>query len=99
VYEDAVVEAMPHPLVPAPDAVDEQFTAGANRALQDAVELLRRLVPSHRPAAAVVVHGDRSSVRESSSLSPEYAAWSATAPRRSVWGPIGGWSTSGGRSG
>ncbi len=76
-YEDAVVEAMPHPLVPDPDAVDEEFTAGANRALQDAVELLCRLVPSHRPAAAVVVHGDRSSVRESSSLSPEYAAWSA----------------------
>lgn len=76
VYVNTVVGATPNPLMPEPDAVDEEFAAGANRALQDAVELLRRLVPSHQSAATVIVHGDWSSVRKFFSLSPRYAAWS-----------------------
>ena len=76
VYLNAVVGATSNPLMPDPDAVDEEFAAGANRALQDAVELLRRLVPSPQSAAAIVVHGDWSSVRKFFSLSPKYAAWS-----------------------
>ncbi|SNS18290.1 hypothetical protein SAMN06893096_102391 [Geodermatophilus pulveris] len=56
--------------------MDEEFAAAANRARRDAVELLRRLVPAHQSAAAIVVHGDWSSVREFPSLSPECAAWS-----------------------
>ncbi|SDX66475.1 hypothetical protein SAMN05660209_01015 [Geodermatophilus africanus] len=99
VYLNAVVGATSNPLMPDPDAVDEEFAAGANRALQDAVELLRRLVPSHQSAAAIVVHGDWSSVRKFFSLSPKYAAWSTYRTRPSAWGAIGGCSTSGGRSG
>ena len=76
VYENAVAGATPNPLMADPDALDEEFAAGANRALQDAVELLRRLIPSHQSAAAVIVHGDWGSVRKFFSLSPKYAAWS-----------------------
>jgi GAF domain-containing protein len=75
VYENVVGGATPNPLITDPDAVDERFAEAANRALADAVELLRRLVPSHQSAAAIIVEEDWSSARKYFSLSPKYAAW------------------------
>lgn len=75
VYANVVVGATPNPLIVEPDATDERFAQAANRALRDAVELLRRLVPSHQSAAAVIVEEDWSSARKYFSLSPKYAAW------------------------
>jgi GAF domain-containing protein len=75
VYQNVVVGATPNPLITDPDQIDEQFATAANRALHDAVELLRRLVPSHQSAAAIIVREDWSSVRKFFSLSPKYAAW------------------------
>ena len=76
VYDNAVTGATPNPLMSDPDDIDEQFAVEANRALSDAVELLRRLIPSHQSAAAIIVQDDWSSMRKFFSLSPKYAAWS-----------------------
>jgi GAF domain-containing protein len=76
VYVNAVIGATPNPLITDPDDIDEQFATDANRALGDAVELLRRLIPSHQSAAAIIVQEDWSSMRKFFSLSPKYAAWS-----------------------
>ena len=76
VYDNAVTGATPNPLMSDPDDIDEQFAIDANRALSDAVELLRRLIPSHQSAAAIIVQDDWSSMRKFFSLSPKYAAWS-----------------------
>ena len=75
VYRNVVTGATPNPLIQDPDVVDEAFARDANRALHDAVELLRRLIPSHQAAAAIIVAGDWGSVRKVFSLSPKYAAW------------------------
>ena len=44
VYDNAVTCATPNPLMSDPDDIDERFAIDANRALSDAVELLRRLI-------------------------------------------------------
>lgn len=75
VYDNVASGATPNPVMPDPDDIDQEFADGANQALRDAVELLRRLIPSHQAAAAIVVQGDFSSIRKFFSLSPKYAAW------------------------
>lgn len=75
VYDNAVTGATTNPLITDPDEIDEDFARAANRALQGAVELLRRLIPSHQSAAAIIVEGDWSSIRKFFSLSPKYASW------------------------
>ena len=76
VYDNAMVGATPNPLITDPDDIDEMFATDANRALSDAVELLRRLIPSHQSAAAIIMQEDWSSMRKSFSLSPKCGAWS-----------------------
>ena len=58
VYDNAVTGATPNPLMRGPDDIDERFAIDANRAPSDAVELLRRLIPSHQSAAAIIVQDD-----------------------------------------
>ena len=75
VYHNSVTGAAINPVMPEPDARDEEFAEAANRVLSDAVELIRRMIPSHQSAAAIVVQGDWKSIRKFFSLSPKYAAW------------------------
>lgn len=89
VYQNPVVGATVNPLITAPDAIDEEFARAANRALQDAVELVRRLVPAHQSAAAIVVEGDWSSIRKFFSLSPKYAEWAHYATPATGYGTHG----------
>jgi GAF domain-containing protein len=75
VYANAVTGATANPLMPDPDAADEQFAAGANAVLANAVELARGAVGAHQGAAAVLVDQDFSTMRKFFSLSQKYAAW------------------------
>lgn len=67
--------ATPNPVMPDPDEVDRRFAEAADEVLAGSTELLRRTVPSHQAAIALVVAGDWSSVRKYFSLSEKYAAW------------------------
>jgi GAF domain-containing protein len=75
VYDNVVTGATPNELMPNPNKVDEEFADAANRALRDAAELVRRLIPSHQSAVGVLVDGDWSTMRKFFSLSPKYQAW------------------------
>lgn len=75
VYANAVTGATANPLMPRPGAADEQFVAGANAVLANAVELVRGAVGAHQSAAAVMVNQDFSTLRKFFSLSEKYAAW------------------------
>ncbi len=75
VYTNAVTGATPNPVILDPDAIDEQFANGANRVLENAVELIRALIGAHQSAAAIVVQNDWKSIRKFFSLSDKYAPW------------------------
>lgn len=75
-YENDTVGATSNPLMPNPDAIDEQFVDAANRAMSTAVELARVLIGTHQAAITVIVQGDWSTARKYFSLSEKYAAWS-----------------------
>lgn len=89
-YENTVKGATPNALMKNPDDLDEVFALGANRVLEDTVQLARVLVGAHQAAAAIVVQGDWSSVRKYFSLSEKYAAWSRYSAPASGYG-IHGW--------
>lgn len=72
---NSVTGATPNPLMPTPDATDEEFAQEANAILSQAVELIRKLVGAHQAAAAVVVQQDWHYVRKFFSLSEKYAEW------------------------
>lgn len=65
--------------MPDPDEIDARFADAADDVLRTWTELLRRAVPSHQAAIAIVVEGDWSSVRKYFSLSQKYADWSTYA--------------------
>lgn len=44
IYQNAVTGATPNPVMPNPDAIDEEFAEAANRILSNAVELIRVLI-------------------------------------------------------
>jgi GAF domain-containing protein len=75
VYHNAITDATPNPVMPAPDAIDQEFAVAANSALQKGVELIRVLVGAHQGAIAIVVQQDWHSIRKFFSLSEKYAAW------------------------
>lgn len=69
------IGATPNPVIPDPDAIDRAFADAADDVLQTSTELLRRSIPSHQAAIALVVAGDWTSVRKYFSLSEKYTAW------------------------
>lgn len=73
--ENVVAGATPNPVMPNPDAIDEEFIEAANRVLSKAVELIRVLIGAHQSAAAIIVQEDWSSIRKFFSLSEKYKAW------------------------
>lgn len=73
--KNVVTGATPNPVMPEPDANDEEFIEAANRVLNQAVELIRVLIGAHQSAAAIVVQEDWSSIRKFFSLSPKYKEW------------------------
>lgn len=75
IYHNAVTGATPNPVMLDPDAIDQDFVSGANRVLENAVELIRVLIGAHQSAAAIVVQNDWGSIRKFFSLSAKYAAW------------------------
>jgi GAF domain-containing protein len=75
IYQNAVTGATSNPVMPKPDAIDEEFAEAANRVLSNAVELIRVLIGAHQSAIAIIVQEDWSSIRKFFSLSEKYAAW------------------------
>lgn len=75
IYRNVVTGATSNPVMPNPDAVDEEFAEAANRVLDSAVELIRVLIGAHQSAIAIIVQEDWSSIRKYFSLSEKYAAW------------------------
>ncbi len=71
----AITGATSNPVMPNPDAIDEEFIEAANRVLSNAVELIRVLIGAHQSAIAIIVQEDWSSIRKFFSLSEKYAAW------------------------
>ena len=69
------VGATPNPVMPLPDDVDRRFAEAADDVLAGSTELLRRTVPSHQAAIALIVAGDWTSARKYFSLPERYAAW------------------------
>lgn len=67
--------ATPNPAMPTPGPADEEFAAAADDVLAAATEVVRRTVPSHQAAIAIIVAGDWSTIRKYFSLSPKYEAW------------------------
>lgn len=67
--------ATPNPAMPTPGPADEEFAAAADDLLAAATEVVRRTVPSHQAAIAIIVTGDWSTIRKYFSLSPKYEAW------------------------
>ena len=90
VYHNSVGGATPNPVMSDPDAIDEEFAEAANRVLQGAVELIRKLTGAHQGAAAIVVQGDWNTIRKFFSLSPKYAAWAEYKTPATGYG-IHGW--------
>jgi GAF domain-containing protein len=76
IYRNVVTGATPNPVMPNPDAIDEEVIAEVNRVLSNAVELIRVLVGAHQSAIAIVVQEDWNSIRKFFSLSEKYAEWS-----------------------
>ncbi|MBC7891798.1 MAG: GAF domain-containing protein [Sphingobacteriaceae bacterium] len=73
--KNAVTGATPNPVMPTPDAIDEEFAQTANRIVLNGVELLRHLIGAHQAAIAIVIGKDWRYVRKFFSLSEKYAAW------------------------
>ena len=73
--ENAVTGATANPVMPNPDAIDEEFIEAANRVLNRSVELIRVLIGAHQSAAAIIVREDWSTIRKFFSLSPKYKDW------------------------
>ncbi|MGF1505412.1 MAG: GAF domain-containing protein [Anaerolineae bacterium] len=71
--QNVVTGATPNPVIPDPDAIDEEFAQAANAVLMNAVELARLMIGAHQSAIAIIVEGDWSSVRKFFSLSQKYA--------------------------
>ncbi|GAB4210067.1 MAG: hypothetical protein OHK0022_42400 [Roseiflexaceae bacterium] len=90
VYQNAVTGASINPVMPDPDAIDQEFAAAANQMLQTAVETIRILVGAHQGAAAIVVQKDWSTIRKFFSLSQKYANWATYATPATGYG-IHGW--------
>lgn len=74
VYRNAIVGTTENPLITDPDELDEAFAAAANRTLEAAT-----FAHTHQ-AAAILVEGDRASIRKHFSLSEKYAAWANYCP-------------------
>jgi GAF domain-containing protein len=89
-YANVVVGAELNPLMPTPDAIDEEFATGANAVLARAAELIRAVASAHQGTAAVMVDGDWSTIRKSFSLSEKYAAWAHYGTPATGYG-IHGW--------
>lgn len=53
IYRNVVTGATPNPVMPNPDTIDEEFAEAANRALSNAVELIRVLIGAHQSAIAI----------------------------------------------
>lgn len=70
-----VVGAVKNPVIHDITAADEVFAETANAIMANAVELVRRLIPSHQSAIALVVQKDWTTVRKYFSMSDKYAAW------------------------
>lgn len=73
--QNVVTGATPNPLMPTPDAVDEEFARSANAILQNGVELVRDLIGAHQSAIAIVIDKNWHYVRKFFSLSEKYSAW------------------------
>lgn len=73
--QNAVTGATPNPLMPTPDALDEEFAEAANDVLSNAVELVRDLIGVHQSAIAIVIEKDWRYVRKFFSLSEKYREW------------------------
>jgi hypothetical protein len=73
--KNAVMSATQNPVMQNPDAIDEEFIEAANRALSNAVELIRVLIGAHQSAIAIIVQEDWSSIRKFFSRSEKYASW------------------------
>lgn len=67
--------ATPNPAMPSPGPADEAFAAAADDVLAAATEVVRRTVPSHQAAIAIIVAGNWSTIRKYFSLSHKYEAW------------------------
>jgi GAF domain-containing protein len=72
---NARLGATPNPAMPEPDEVDRRFADAADDVLAGSTELLRRTVPSHQAAIALIVDGYWAGARKYFSLSGKYAAW------------------------
>jgi GAF domain-containing protein len=77
VYHNTEIGAQVNPVVPVPDAFDEEFARAANAVLAESAALIRDLVQCHQSAIAIVVQGDWTTVRKHFSLSPKYEAWAS----------------------
>lgn len=75
IYNNVVTGATPNPVMPDPDAIDEEFATAANDVLSRAVELVRELIGAHQSAIAIIVQNDWNSIRKYFSLSEKYKAW------------------------
>jgi GAF domain-containing protein len=89
IYENRVAGATANPLMPDPNEHDEAFAIAANRALRDAAELVRRIIPSHQSAVGVMVDGDWTTLRKFFSLSPKYRQWADYATPATGYGTHG----------
>jgi GAF domain-containing protein len=75
-YQSNVVTgATPNPVMPNPDAIDEEFIETANAVISNSVELIRQLIPCHQSAIAIIIDKNWNYVRKYFSLSEKYAAW------------------------
>jgi hypothetical protein len=77
IYHNVIVGATANPVMPNPDAIDQEFAERANEVLSIAVELVRDLIGAHQSAIAIIVQKDWSTARKFFSISPKYAAWAA----------------------
>lgn len=75
IYKNAVTGATVNPVIPNPDAIDEDFAQAANAVLHKAAELARLVVGAHQSAIAIIVEKDWTTVRKYFSLSDKYAQW------------------------
>ncbi|NEQ23054.1 MAG: GAF domain-containing protein [Microcoleus sp. SIO2G3] len=89
IYRNVVTGATPNPVMPNPDAVDEELINDVNRILSNAVELIRVLIGAHQSAIAIVVQEDWSSIRKFFSLSEKYASWADYATPATGYGTHG----------
>lgn len=75
IYNNIIIGATPNPVMPHPDAIDEEFAQQANEVLQIAADSARDLIGAHQSAIAIIVQKDWHTARKFFSLSSKYAGW------------------------